>query len=162
MLSVSVDGLDIVQAALEDYPAALVEALADKANALAESLVDKVKFEKLDGEVLNARSGALGASIEAEVNGDSERISATIGSFGGIKYAAIQEYGGQTGAHEIVPDKAQVLAFLVGGAIHFARKVDHPGSVIPERSYLRSSLQDMQGDIENALAATAAETWEKS
>lgn len=162
MFSVSVDGLDIVQAALDGYPAALVEALADKANALAELLIDKVKFEKLDGEVLNAGSCALGASIGAEVNSDGERISATIGSFGGIKYAAIQEYGGQTGAHEIVPNKAQVLAFLVDGAIHFARKVDHPGSVIPERSYLRSSLQDMQGDIESALAATAAETWEKS
>ena len=44
--------------------------------------------------------------------------------------------GGRTAAHEILPDKAQALAFVVGGALRFARRVEHPGSTIPARAYL--------------------------
>jgi phage gpG-like protein len=160
MLSVSVDGLDALQARLDSYPAALSDRLVEKASALADALADKVNYEKLDGGVLNAGSGALSASIAAEISRDGEDISASVGSYGDVKYAAIQEYGGRTAAHEILPDKAQALAFLVGGAMHFARRVEHPGSVIPERSYLRSSLQEMEAEIESSLAATAGEAWE--
>jgi phage gpG-like protein len=106
---------------------------------------------------LNARSGALRDSIGTEVFSDGEDVSASVGSYGDVKYAAIQEYGGKTGAHEILPDKAKALAFLVAGAMRFARKVEHPGSVIPERSYLRSSLDEMSDEILAALAATPTE-----
>jgi len=162
MLSISVEGLDALQTRLGAYPAALTDRLTEKARALADSLVEKVKFEKLAGEALNAGTGALSASIAAEISSDSENISAAVGSYGDVKYAAIQEYGGRTGAHEILPDKAQALAFLAGGAMHFARRVEHPGSVIPERSYLRSSLEEMAPDIESALSATAGEVWENA
>jgi phage gpG-like protein len=160
MLSISAEGLDALQARLDGYPAALASGLAERANSLAGALVDKVKYEKLAGEVLNAGSGALSASIAAEISSEGEEISATVGSYGEVKYAAIQEYGGRTAAHEILPDKAQALAFLAGGAMHFARRVEHPGSMIPERSYLRSSLEEMASDIESSLAATAGEAWE--
>ena len=79
-----------------------------------------------------------------------------------MKYAAIQEYGGKTSAHEILPVKAQALAFVIGGGQLFARRVEHPGSLIPERSYLRSSLEDMQREILAALAEAATETWERA
>ena len=160
MLSLSLDGAEALQARLDAFPAALATGLAAKAQDLASALADKVKFEKLSGEVLNARSGALRDSISAEVASDDDEVSASVGSYGDVKYAAIQEYGGKTGAHEILPDKAKVLAFLVGGAMRFARRVEHPGSVIPERSYLRSSLEEMSDEILAALAATPNETWE--
>lgn len=158
----AIDGVEALGARLEAYPAALVNELAAKAQMLASALSDKVKFEKLAGEVLNARSGALAASIAAEVSADGDEIAATVGSFGDVKYAAIQEYGGKTGAHEILPDKANVLAFVAGGAMRFARRVEHPGSAIPERSYLRSSLDDMRDEIVATLAAAAAESWERA
>ncbi len=160
MLNLSIDGAEALQARLDAFPAAVLSDLAAKAQDLANALADKVKFEKLSGQVLNARSGALLASIGAEVSSDGEDVSASVGSFGDVKYAAIQEYGGKTGAHEILPVKGNVLAFLVGGAMRFARRVEHPGSIIPERSYLRSSLDEMSADIVVALAATPAETWE--
>ena len=160
MLTLVVDGADALQARLDAYPAALASDLAAKAQALASALADKVKYQKLAGEALVSRSGALAASIAAEVSGDGEDITATVGSFGDVKYAAIQEYGGKTGAHEILPGKAGVLAFMADGAMHFARRVEHPGSVIPERSYLRSSLDEMGAEIVAALAATASESWE--
>jgi phage gpG-like protein len=160
MLTLVVDGADALQERLDAYPAALTSDLAAKAQELASALADKVKYEKLAGEVLASRSGALAASIVAEVSGDREDIIATVGSFGDVKYAAIQEYGGKTGAHEILPGKAAVLAFMAGGVMHFVGEVEHPGSVMPERSYLRSSLDEMGAEIVAALAATASESWE--
>jgi phage gpG-like protein len=155
MLSLSIDGADALQARLDVFPAALAGELAAKAQALGEALADRVRNEKLSGQALNARSGALRDSIGTEVFSDG--VSASVGSYGDVKYAAIQEYGGKTGAHEILPDKAKALAFLVAGAMRFARKVEHPGSVIPERSYLRSSLDEMSDEILAALAATPTE-----
>ena len=121
-----------------------------------------MKNDKLAGAVLNVSSGALQASIVADVSIDGDGVHATVGSTGDVKYAAIQEYGGRTGAHEILPSKAQALAFMVGGSLRFSRKIEHPGSMIPERSYLRSSLDDMNGDITSALAEVAAEVLERA
>lgn len=160
MLSLSIDGVDALHARFDAFPAALAVGLAAKAQALGEALADKVRNEKLSGQVLNARSGALRDSIGAEVFSDGEDVSASVGSYGDVKYAAIQEYGGKTGAHEILPDKAKALAFIAGGAMRFARRLEHPGSVIPERSYLRSSLDEMSDEILAALAATPTEAWE--
>jgi len=162
MLSLSVDGADALRARLDAYPAMLTSELAAKAQALASALADKVKSEKLAGEVLQSRSGALADSIQAEVTSDAEDIEATVGSFGDVKYAAIQEYGGKTSAHEILPDKGSVLAFVAGGELHFARKVEHPGSRIPARSYLGSSLEEMSDEIVATLTATVSDAWEQT
>ncbi len=112
--------------------------------------------------MLKARSGALRDSIAAEVSANGDGVLASVGSIGDVKYAAIQEYGGKTAAHEILPTKAQALAFIAGGAERFARKVEHPGSLIPERSYLRSSLDEMSGEIVSAFAEAAAEAWTRA
>jgi hypothetical protein len=50
--------------------------------------------------------------------------------------------------HIIEPKKASVLAFAGGdGGMVFARRVNHPGSKMPERSFMRSSLRDMSTEI---------------
>ncbi|HZZ63839.1 MAG TPA: hypothetical protein VFE63_22190 [Roseiarcus sp.] len=162
MFALELVGLEETGARLDAYPAALGAALAAKAGDLAAKLTDRVRDDKLAGAVLNARSGALRDSIFSDVSADADGILATVGSNGNVKYAAIQEYGGKTSAHEILPGKAKALAFVVGGALRFARKVEHPGSVIPERSYLRSSLDEMSGEIVQALAEAAAEVLERA
>ena len=90
---------------------------------------------------------------------DVAGVVASVGSEGDVKYAAIQEYGGKTSAHEILPQKALALAFIAGGALRFARKVEHPGSLIPARSYLGATLDGMSDEIIAALAYAATETW---
>ena len=55
-----------------------------------------------------------------------------------------------------------MLAFVAGDRQHFARRVEHPGSLIPERSYLRSALADMNDEIVTALADAAAKAWESA
>jgi phage gpG-like protein len=162
MFALEVDGLEETRAQLDGYPAALQAALSAKATELAAALADLVKNDKLSGAVLNARSGALSDSITANVTAEGDDILASVGSEGDVKYAAIQEYGGKTSAHEILPAKGDVLAFISGDGQHFARRVEHPGSVIPERSYLRSSLDDMKDEIVDGLADAAAEAWEST
>jgi phage gpG-like protein len=162
MFALELEGLEETDARLDGFPAVLQAALGAKAAELAAALADLVKSDKLAGAVLNTRSGALSESITASVSGDEDGVLASVGSEGDVKYAAIQEYGGKTSAHEILPAKATVLAFVVGCAQHFARRVEHPGSVIPERSYLRSALEDMQDEILAALADAAAGAWENA
>ena len=159
MLTFTLSGDDALDARLDAFSAALGGALAAKAETLALALADAVKLDKLSGQVLAARSGALRDSIEAEVSADGGAIVATVGSLGDLSYAAIQEYGGKTGAHEILPVKGKVLAFVAGGAMRFAARVEHPGSTIPERSYLRATLDGQSDAIVAALAATPEETW---
>jgi len=91
------------------------------------------------------------------VSGDGDSVLARVFSAGDVKYARIQEYGGRTAAHDIVPVKAKVLAFTAGGGTVFATIVHHPGSTIPARSYLRSSLADMAGVITGELRAAVTE-----
>jgi hypothetical protein len=46
--------------------------------------------------------------------------------------------------------------------MHFATRVEHPGSAIPAHDYLSSALDDQSDAIVAALAATPAESWESA
>jgi len=100
----------------------------------------------LSGGVLNIRSGALADSISSEVDGGDGEFS-VITSSTGVPYAAIQEFGGKTAAHEIVAVKGKALAFAGAGGNVIVKRVHHPGSNIPVRSYLGSALAAMQDEI---------------
>ena len=154
------EGAEALDARLAGLPESARAQLEAKAQALAQALAAKVRDEKLSGQVLQEKSGALKASIVAQVASDGANVTASVGSVGDIKYAAIQEYGGQTPAHEILPQKGRALAFLLGGAVRFARSIQHPGSRIPARAYLTSSLQESQDAIVAELATAATEAWE--
>ena len=162
MAPLEVQGLEETSARFDAYPPALQAALSAKATELAAALADLVKNDKLSGAVLSTRSGALSDSIAASVTADVDGVLASVDSEGDVKYAAIQEYGGKTSAHEILPAKGDVLAFIAGDGLHFARRVEHPGALIPERSYLRSALDDMTDEILAALADAAGEAWERT
>ncbi len=147
---------DGASAALADMPERVRDALSAKANALAAELEAKVQ-QKLAGSVLNTRTGALAGSIVASIEESSATISVRIATSGDIKYAAIHEFGGMIPPHQIVPDKAKALAFLVGGKQVFAARVNLPAVTMPERSYLRASLAEMAGQIAEELTATVTD-----
>jgi hypothetical protein len=157
MLTVTLVGADALIDHFESLPAAVQATVRAKAANLAERLRAHVVDDKLSGQVLRSKTGALAASIGAEVTHDGDRIIARVFSSGDVKYARIQEYGGRTPAHDIVPNKARVLAFIAGGRTVFSTIVHHPGSTIPERSYLRSSLADMAGVITEELGAAVSD-----
>jgi phage gpG-like protein len=150
---------DDFSASLAVMPDQVRQALFSKANMLAVALEAKIQ-QKLSGGVLNMRSGALASSIIATVDESSADVSVRIGTSGDVKYAAIQEFGGTIPPHEIVPNKAKALAFVVGGKQVFAARVNLPAVTIPERSYLRSSLAEMAGEIAEGLSGAVAEAME--
>ena len=133
--------------------AAVLAALRAKTEALRQALLAKVEAN-LSGDVMQERSGTLKASIVAEIAVNADAITATVASRG-VPYAAIQEYGGTTPPHEIVPVKAQALAFAGAGGVTFARRVYHPGSVIPGRAFLGAALDalhdEIVGDLKSAV-----------
>ncbi len=130
----------------------ILAAVAAKADALRDALAAKVD-RNLSGDVLHARSGALRASISSAITAGDDAVAITIESTG-VAYAAIQEYGGRTAAHDIVAVKARALHLADGG---FARSVHHPGSTIPSRSYLRSALEDLRSELEDGVKAAVLE-----
>ena len=154
-----VDLHDDYSASLAGMPDRVRQALASKANVLAVALEAKIQ-QKLSGGVLNMRSGALASSIIATVDESSADVSVRIGTSGDVKYAAIQEFGGTIPPHEIVPDKAKALAFIVGGKQVFAARVNLPAVTMPERSYLRSSLAEMAGEIAEGFSGAVSEAME--
>ena len=151
-----VDLRDDYSTSLAGMPDRVRQALSSKANVLAIALEAKIQ-QKLSGGVLNTRSGALASSIVATVDQSSADVSVRIGTSGDVKYAAIQEFGGTIAPHEIVPDKAKALAFVVGGKQIFAARVNLPAVAMPERSYLRSSLAEMAGEIADGLSEAVVE-----
>jgi phage gpG-like protein len=148
--------LDTYSEALAALPDRLRAALSAKANELAAELQAKIQ-EKLSGGVLNQKSGALAGSITATVDDASAGVAVTIATSPDIKYAAIHEYGGVIPPHEIVPDKAKALAFVVGGKRVFERRVNLPAIAMPARSYMRSSLAEMAEEIREGLGGAMME-----
>lgn len=161
MFEIVASDIDALDEQFAAFPTTLQLALLDKANDLSQALLQRVRDGALAGEVLQSRSGALAASLVAELTSGADAIVASLASVD-VKYAAIQEYGGTTPPHEILPSKGAALAFLSGGHLQFARRIEHPGSVIPERSYLRSTLADMSDEIASTFADAADGAWSQS
>lgn len=135
---------------LERLPSSLRAVLERRVRGLTLRLQALVQ-RKLSGQVLNVVTGALRRSIQSEVTVTAEAVVGRVYSSGDVKYARIHEMGGKTRAHLIEPKKGKMLKFAMGGNTVFARSVNHPGSVMPERSFLRSSLRDMRGEITRSL-----------
>ncbi len=155
MFSIALTGADELVARLDGVPAAVTAAITAKSAALADQLLGLAR-QKAGGGVLQSRTGALAGSIKVDgVVVTGGRVTATVSAGSDLKYAAIQEYGGVTSPHDILPSRAKALAFVAGGGQVFARVVHHPGSHIPQRSYLRSSLAEMASAIESGLASAA-------
>ncbi len=146
MLTASIRKMSSVAYKLDNPSPVVQRAVEQVVRAKAIKLEALVK-DKLSNRVLNVKSGRLRRSIQHRVIANGNVILGQVFSSGDVKYARIHEMGGQTRPHDIFPKGAKALAFKMGGKQVFARSVRHPGSKIPERSYMRSSLGDMQLEI---------------
>lgn len=150
MINMTMTGDRQVIARLQSMPDELRQVLRRRIWALTLKLQARVQ-RKLSGQVLNVVTGALRRSIQSEVRDEAQAIIGRVFSTGDVKYARIHEFGGTTRAHVIEPRKATALLFAMGGKNVFARRVNHPGSKMPERSFMRSSLEEMREEIIRTL-----------
>jgi phage gpG-like protein len=157
VLSVVVTGDREAEDRLRSMPAALRLGLQRKMTTLSMRLYRHILMNKLSGQVLHTVSGRLKRSIVERTTDNGNQIVSEIFSDGSAPYANIHEYGGKTPTHDIVATKAQALSFLREGKRVFYKRGHHPGSRIPERSYMRSALEDMQEEIVSELTKTYEE-----
>jgi hypothetical protein len=131
-----------------------LRALPDAANAglaraiakIGIALQSNVQQNKLSGQVLNVRSGALRSSIDVAVAQSGNEVSATV--FTDLDYAAAQEYGfsgtvSVRASLRLIKEAFghPIAAKTISVGAH-SRRMD-----LPERSFLRSALADMAPDI---------------
>ncbi len=155
MLTIDLIGDKELVAKLGATPWSLRSGVARSMARLAVETVLLVK-QKLSGQVLRARSGALRASIGSRVTESMTAITATISSTG-VRYAAIHEFGGTIHVPEIRPKTARALAFEIGGQTIFAAYTRAHDVHIPQRSFLGSALREMQPRIRAELQAAVAQ-----
>lgn len=105
--------------------------------------------QKLNGPVLHVRTGTLRRSINRLIEESAQAIFAKVGT--NVRYAAPWEYG-FTGD---VPVRAHARRTRSGGVADVRAHMRHV--VMPERSFLRSSLNDMKPRIEADVRKAAME-----
>ena len=154
MISVDIDYSGVI-AGLDRMPPIVARAVEQKMKVLTLDLQGYVISQKLQGQVLNHRSGALSRSIQQDVIAEGDKVTGEVFSAGDVKYAAIHEFGGVIPAHDIVPNKAGALAFMMDGRQVFASVVHMPDVTMPERSFLRSSLEEKSTEIVAGIEAAA-------
>lgn len=156
MLTVTVDDTQLIKT-LNDMPRKIRESLYKTVYALALKLQKHIVVNKLQGQVLGKRTGALQRSIQNEVVQNNQGTIGRVFSSGDVKYAAFWEYGGIIPPHIIMPKHADALAFMMNGKQVFAKKVMHPGYTAAPRSFMRSSLRDMRSEILDSIQRAIGE-----
>lgn len=116
-----------------------------------------VQQDKLSGQVLRSRTGALKSSVELRV--DQEAGGVTTSVFTDLRYAAAQEYGFagtvsvRASLRRIREAFGRPIAEKTISVRAYDRRMD-----LPERSFLRSALEDMTPAIREAVESGLAET----
>jgi phage gpG-like protein len=140
---------------LDEMPSSVQALLKTKIAALAIILQQHVVNDKLHGQILNQRTGALAQSIQEEAPiVDETSVFGRVFASSDVKYAAIHEYGFD--GEETVKQHVRTMVF--GKAVApfsvgpFARYMN-----MPERSYMRTALADRSAEIVSELEAAVIE-----
>lgn len=135
-------------------------AILETVGSLGAQLLERVQA-KVSGQVLHVVSGQLLSDLTMQAAAYVDGICQTsVGIDEGQPsyiYAYVNEFGG-SGWYPIVPVNANYLAFMGrDGKQVFTKLVNHPPA--KERSYLRSSLEEMQDQIYTEIKASVAEVF---
>lgn len=147
----------VLRAAADATPASLTRGIG----RLVLRLLRKVKQEKLSGQVLNVRTGRLRRSINQRIEGaNTARVSGVVGT--NVDYGRKHEFG-FTGQETVKQHlRNQVKAWGRDIEPMQVTVSSHTRNVkLPERSFLRSALAEMQPDIEREGLAIASEVIKK-
>lgn len=104
----------------------------------------RVVRNKLNGQVLNVRSGTLRRSIDQAVYQDGSQIRGVVGT--NVEYARVHEYG--FNGTVTVKEHLRLVKKAFGKDLKTPKEVmvrTHAARVnLPERSFLRSALRDLE------------------
>ena len=157
MIKATIVGDDRVKAFLGTRFPAAQKAIYRTMTRLVLKLSRKIKEEKLTGQVLKNQSGRLRRSINPDVFESGTNIVGQVAT--NVEYASAHEYGfkGPVTIKEHL--RMQVKAF--GKAMKNPRKVvvkQHTANMnFPERSFMRTALEEMRPEIRAAFEGALAE-----
>lgn len=144
---------EVVVAQLDKLSIQLLVDLKRFVNVFTHKLARHVVENKLAGQVLKRRTGTLARSIRRGV-AVVETPKGIVGVVGlgaadlkVAKYGAVHEYGAKMPARVVVPKNKMALRWMVGNKPVFAKRCNIPAYTMPERSFLRSSLKEMESDF---------------
>ena len=141
---------------LRALPDAINSGLARSITQLGIDLQRNVRQDKLSGQVLRSRTGALKSSIDLRVDQGARFVSASV--FSDLRYGATQEYGFagtvsvRASLRRIREAFGRPIAEKTSSVRAHNRRMD-----LPERSFLRSGLEDVTPAIRAAVEAGLAE-----
>lgn len=147
MFSVELIGQNELNAKLENLEPALQASLRTFMVAFTVRLLNQVKTNVA---ALFRSTGPLYQSLSSNVDQAPGWVQGSVFTRG-IPYAKIQEEGGRTAPHVIVPRTAAVLAWEGPSGLVFAKRVNHPGSNITGRSYAGLALTQLRGEFEDGI-----------
>jgi hypothetical protein len=125
--------------------------LVGAAKTLDRELVDHARA-LASGDLVGVKTGKYRRSIRGSVRSTEKAVTGRLYSKSPL--AHIIEEGAVRSAYDILPDTAQAMAFLGGGAsLVLAKRVHHPGSKEAGRHVLEKALKDKQDDIFTGLNA---------
>jgi phage gpG-like protein len=136
-----------VRLRFKELPDRVLSRLQTAVASLSEQLRSHIVNDLLNGQLLKRRSGRLGRSIQWKLDKTSTSVTGAVFPSKDVPYAGIQEFGGKTAAHVIEARNGGALAFMWNGKQVFFKKVNHPGSNIPAKYYMRTGLSDMRQKI---------------
>lgn len=101
------------------------------------------------------KTGAYLASITGVVYGSKLGVIGTVkAGSNDAWYAHILEYGATLPAH-IIADAAGIMHFTGSAGEVFAKAVNFPGAVVPERDILTGPFKAARGQLESSIAQAA-------
>ncbi len=139
--------------ALRRKPEEIVFALRNSLNSALLMLERFIKTQKLSGQVLHRRTGALANAVHtnlARVEGRTIRGEVTAAGSPASLYGRVFEVGG-SGAYPILSVRARALKFVSGGETIFRKQVMHPQQMM--RAFMRPSAEENAASIREQLQA---------
>jgi phage gpG-like protein len=145
-------GDDAVLEWLRGAPDAVASGIAQAITQLGIDLQRHIQEDELSGQMLAVRSGSLKSSIDLQIDQASDGISATV--YSDSKYADAHEYG-FTGTVDV---KASLRRITEAFGRPISEKTINVRAYrrrmeLPERSFMRSALEDMDPEIRDAVEA---------
>ena len=154
MITATVRGQEAVVSRFQKMPPKLRAAIKVAITRLTLTLQRDVKSGKLSGQVLKVRTGTLRRSIDQRVIENAAGVVGRVST--NVRYGRVHEYG-YTGPFSV---KAHLRTIKQAFGRQIAAKSVMVGShsrnvKLPERSFLRSALKDLDnsGKIERELQA---------
>jgi phage gpG-like protein len=143
-------------ARLRAIPDVINAGLARAIAKLGFDLQQKVQQDELSGQVLSARSGALRSSIGVEIEQGPQRITARI--FSDSDYAAAHEFGfsGEVNVRASLRQIREAFGRPIAEKM-IAVRAHSRTMLLPERSFLRSALEQMGPEIRDEVDAALHE-----